>query len=48
MNFAYLVSGLAEVYPQISLEKEDKTNGALGSIFLTSLKWLSAHRPFQR
>jgi len=48
MNFAYLVSGLPEVYPQISLEKKDKINGPLGGIFLTSLKWLSAHRPFQR
>ncbi|MFZ6689540.1 hypothetical protein ACO0K0_17480 [Undibacterium sp. SXout11W] len=48
MNFAYLVSGLPEVYPQISLEKEDKTYGSLGGIFLTSIKWLNAHRPFQR
>ena len=48
MHFAYLVNGLPEIYPQISLGEEDAQSLKKEYAFLMPIRWLIAHRPFLR
>lgn len=48
MHFAYLVNGLPEIYPKISLGQESTQNEKTEYAIFSWIKWFMQHRLFQR